>query len=395
MGLEEGATWSAVRVSRTEAFVAQQDSPRVTCKHTPGQLPAARLLPDCPLCGCEACPTVEAGAKHDSWACIIIPYFSRKEVYAQYLADFERFSSCTSTSRPLSRERFCHEWREKLPHIKVSRLKSAWARCDECTTFRTLITSAPSKEERQRLKTCYESHLDHQRRQRAKYYKHRNKAIQHPQNYISIIMDGMDQKKSELPREVRQSKTSKEKLHLKQKLMGCLVHGEGMYLYLLASPVLKAGANFATHCLWRTLEEVGNAREKGGHSTILPDVLYLQLDNASDNKNKTLTAFCSMLVEKGIFRKVKLSFLLVGHTHEDVDQYFRYFQICTAVVVGLLLTHPTLHVVAATHHQCNFQALTKAQRFYPRSLCGTPPTSVRIHSCETPECRSHRLDMGF
>jgi hypothetical protein len=251
-------------VSRTAAFIAQQSSPRVTCSHTPGQLPAERLLPDCPLCGCQACPTVEAGSKHDSSATIIIPFYSRKEVHAQYVADFMRFSTCTTLSRPLSRERFCHEWRKKLPHIRVSRLKSAWAKCDECTDFRTLIKSAKRKEERQRLKLCYEAHLDHQRRQRARYYKHRNKALQSALLYLSIIMDAMDQKKSELPREVRQSKSSKEKQHLKQKLMGCLVHGEGMYLYLLASPVIKAGANFATHCLWRTLVEVANAREREG-----------------------------------------------------------------------------------------------------------------------------------
>ena len=176
-------------VSRTAAFIAQQSSPRVTCSHTPGQLPAERLLPDCPLCGCQACPTVEAGSKHDSSATIIIPFYSRKEVHAQYVADFMRFSTCTTLSRPLSRERFCHEWRKKLPHIRVSRLKSAWARCDECTDFRTLIKSAKRKEERQRLKLCYEAHLDHQRRQRARYYKHRNKALQYALLYLSIIMD--------------------------------------------------------------------------------------------------------------------------------------------------------------------------------------------------------------
>lgn len=58
----------------------------------------------------------------------------------------------------------------------------------------------------------------------------------------------------------------------------------------------------------------------------LPDVLYLQLDNAaSTNKNKFVLCFAALLVAWGLFRKVKLSFLQVGHTHEDIDQMFSRF----------------------------------------------------------------------
>ena len=47
------------------------------------------------------------------------------------------------------------------------------------------------------------------------------------------------------------------------------------------------------------------------------------MDNCSrENKNKYVFAFCALLVELGIFRKIKVSFLMVGHTHEDVDQMF-------------------------------------------------------------------------
>ena len=53
-----------------------------------------------------------------------------------------------------------------------------------------------------------------------------------------------------------------------------------------------------------------------------PHTLYLQADNASDNKNFVMYALCQLLRDKGIFKKVKLSFLPVGHTHEDVDACF-------------------------------------------------------------------------
>ena len=49
----------------------------------------------------------------------------------------------------------------------------------------------------------------------------------------------------------------------------------------------------------------------------LPPVLYLQLDNtARENKNKFIMTFLALLVERGVFEKIKVNFLLVGHTHE-------------------------------------------------------------------------------
>jgi hypothetical protein len=55
----------------------------------------------------------------------------------------------------------------------------------------------------------------------------------------------------------------------------------------------------------------------------LPPVLNMQLDNAcSDNKNRYVFSFFSLLVHKGVFREVYVNFLLVGHTHEDIDAMF-------------------------------------------------------------------------
>ena len=50
------------------------------------------------------------------------------------------------------------------------------------------------------------------------------------------------------------------------------------------------------------------------------------MDNcARENKNKYVLALCCLLVELKIFRKIKIGFLMVGHTHEDVDQLFSRF----------------------------------------------------------------------
>jgi hypothetical protein len=56
--------------------------------------------------------------------------------------------------------------------------------------------------------------------------------------------------------------------------------------------------------------------------SLLP-ILHLQLDNAcSDNKNRYTFCFFSLLVVNGVFREVYVNFMLVGHTHEDIDALF-------------------------------------------------------------------------
>jgi hypothetical protein len=58
-------------------------------------------------------------------------------------------------------------------------------------------------------------------------------------------------------------------------------------------------------------------------AALLPPVLNIQLDNAcSDYKNRYVFSFFSLLVQKGVFRKVYVNFLLVGHTYEDIDAMF-------------------------------------------------------------------------
>ena len=58
-----------------------------------------------------------------------------------------------------------------------------------------------------------------------------------------------------------------------------------------------------------------------GRPTVpLPKKLFLQLDNsAKDNKNRYVMAFCSLLTARRIFKEVTVGFLVVGHTHKDID----------------------------------------------------------------------------
>ena len=50
------------------------------------------------------------------------------------------------------------------------------------------------------------------------------------------------------------------------------------------------------------------------------ETLYVQVDNTSANKCFTVIVGLAALVALGVCNKVALAFLLVGHTHTDVDR---------------------------------------------------------------------------
>ena len=58
-------------------------------------------------------------------------------------------------------------------------------------------------------------------------------------------------------------------------------------------------------------------------ATALRPILNVQMDNATgDNKNQYVFYFWSMLVANTIFWEVYVNFMIVGHTHDDIDALF-------------------------------------------------------------------------
>ena len=169
-------------------------------------------------------------------------------------------------------------------------------------------------EERNQTNMYWRAHLDKQRTQREKYYKHRKKALDDPNKYLSIIMDGMDQKKTHLP--VLQWYT-KDKSPLQQHLIGVKVHRKQNYVFLVDSTV-PGGGNLILEILRQVLNDLGERNELPTENP----TIYLQFDNCGEKKNKTMFEFLADLVRRSIFSKIKVGFLMVGHTHEDIDSFF-------------------------------------------------------------------------
>ena len=137
---------------------------------------------------------------------------------------------------------------------------------------------------------------------------------------MSIIFDAMDQQKCSVPHFAINSKGWKEecnKVHMQYGVY--LVHGHGARSFVFDNRV-KKDADMWMSGLLNVLRDL--KEEYKSKNIKWPDTLYLQADNASDNKNNLAYGMCQLLRDMGLFKKVKLCFLPVGHTHEDVDACF-------------------------------------------------------------------------
>lgn len=248
---------------------------------------------------------------------IRLPYPDKKTVYEMYLRFFNA-SNVTTLETPIGYVDFCITWKsaKELQNIKCSKYKLGFSKCDICYSYKMkkskhILTEA----QKAALINATSGHIEEERSERLQYYKARTKCISNPQKGLSIIMDAMDQRKTCIPYFTNPSKAIANDFVLRTKLIGCIIHGHGTYLYWCTDQI-KHDSSLSIECLRRTLLKYQH------HNGSLPPKLYLQLDNGPDNKSKEFLAFLAYLVQMRVFDSIKVSYLLVGHTHEDIDQYF-------------------------------------------------------------------------
>lgn len=138
--------------------------------------------------------------------------------------------------------------------------------------------------------------------ERKKYHRHREKSRSEPDKYGTIIIDGMDQAKTNLPHLIRESKSSSGLWNLRTHVTGSLFHTK--------SPHGKLAFSFIDLIQWPhdsnlTITILVKVLLERIKVAPLPETLYIQLDNTCrENKNKYVLAFCAYLVDKKIFKKV-------------------------------------------------------------------------------------------
>lgn len=177
------------------------------------------------------------------------------------------------------------------------------------------------KKVRSEVDALLNKHLELVWQERRVYYKHRYKARRFPDKYLTVIDDGMDQKTTNIPRVRRKTKATCNLTYVGTHLVGAILHsgqstsGKDIYgsfdFYQWPhDPNLTASVLLNMIAKWCQFYK-------------LPPIFYLQLDNCvKENKNQYMMWLFALLVELIVFDKIKLNFLPVGHTHEEIDAFF-------------------------------------------------------------------------
>jgi hypothetical protein len=134
--------------------------------------------------------------------------------------------------------------------------------------------------------------------------------------FMSLIVNGMDQNTTMVPK-MRQTMKNIESRFVKIYLYGVLVHGIRLYADVWIDAHHKHDSNQVITSVMHVIADVRRRKDR------LPPTLRIQADNYTrENKNIYMFALCAALVGLGYFQEVQLCFLIVGHTHEDIDQRF-------------------------------------------------------------------------
>ena len=133
---------------------------------------------------------------------------------------------------------------------------------------------------------------------------------------VCLIMDAIDHNKFRYPRskQVMSSKEFSSFIRPAMDLTAVLCHGH-LVLLCLSEPFVPKNSSWCSELLCHTLHQLP--------IDLRSAEIFLQADNTSrECKNNSLTRLCGLLTGLHRVKRMEMRFLMTGHSHDDVDQYF-------------------------------------------------------------------------
>jgi hypothetical protein len=235
---------------------------------------------------------------------------SKRSVYQCYIEDCRQWPDCYDDCSPTY---FNALWTKLYPKVRLRR-HMRFSKCTECVELRRIKNDRSRRRaDRDAAHKKLLDHYEYIKGARALIQKKKNDGITNPQEYMYMSLDGTNALPFGFPHFAETTKDEKKE-RIETKLMIAYVHGIGTYTYDIFADI-KGDPNLNIECLQRTLKHV---EKKQG---TLAKTLYLQLDNCfRENKNAYVLCYLAWLIERGVFERIELSFLPVGHTHNECDQ---------------------------------------------------------------------------
>lgn len=258
------------------------------------------------------------------------------DLFLQYHAWHEEHSM---EQAPASWSTFWRCWSLKWHHVLAFRSKSQHSRCNTCHLLgERLHAERGDLVKKMDYARQLRAHLRDQYADRTLYWSMRWASRMH-MDVLVVIIDSMDKTKFGIPRfNYHRLPKWLDKTH-RPKLTCTLgiAHGWSTSNWL-ADETLPHGANAFAEILFRLLEQVQQIAARTGRH--IPRHLWIQSDNTpAQAKNAETSMTLAWLVGSGKFDSISLNFLPVGHTHEDIDQFF-------SLIAGLLCRQKTFQTPA-------------------------------------------------
>lgn len=257
------------------------------------------------------------------------------DLYWQFISawDEQHSTGFLSFTSPPCFKTFTRRWKVWNKWLKI-RKPSQHAQCQTCFDLQQVMNSMRSTwGQKMQAARDLRAHYRLQYQDRCIYWSMRfmSKAYK---DVLTIIIDGMDKAKFAWPHWPfdRVSKGIEKIIRPKVVLTAAIAHGWCTCLFMTPEFV-NHGSSLFSELICQTLEKVWDISKKTGRK--FPRHLVIVADNTNAwMKNQFGVKLASMFVAAYKFLSVNLFFLIVGHTHEDVDQLF-------AVVLWLMLRQKT------------------------------------------------------
>ena len=223
---------------------------------------------------------------------------------------------------------------EFYQHIRSPR-ECQQGKCEDCRHIKDSLVHAKSHNkplEIQKFELAKMNHMLLLWAEKKVYWTNMHQACFFPEANLSMTIDGLDKVKGALPYMKGLKTPSEMGARYECVVNGVHIHGNDVGpLIFVSDAKIPNDGNLTIHLLLKGLEKAKSifavkaaaGEWHGNRQTMLPDNLYLQLDNApATNKNNLVFSFCSLLVERREFAQVYINFMPVGHTHNELDGAF-------------------------------------------------------------------------
>ena len=232
---------------------------------------------------------------------------------------------------------FWRRWDFKWKHLLQFRKCSQHSQCNICFRYSAFLhkgTGTP--QEKREAAREWRLHLSGQYHDRLIYWHMRWFSRLRVQGVLCIIVDSMDKAKVAWPQYRWRKPKCLDRLRRPRMVVTCAwAHGFCCDFYVSHDEITPHGASAFCEEIIRTVHHVREICRRNHWQ--FPEHLVVQSDNTtSQAKNNESGEFLATLVGKKKFLSALLNFLIVGHTHEDVDQLW-------SVLLSLVIRRHVFH----------------------------------------------------